>query len=180
MGVLTSAGFSFQGRDGSHTIAARMDNNFTNVRLSISVDGEEIVNRKAGGTLNFWGTQHTLRIGQHAGLVKIIRSRGFQTRWELYVDGKPVPEGQHVVIEAPSAPAAPQVIYTQAPPQVVVTQAPAQPAAASTPVMPVLPPKCPNCGTPISMDSVQWTGPMSARCPACNNGIEVEWRKLGG
>jgi hypothetical protein len=30
-----------------------------------------------------------------------------------------------------------------------------------------LPSKCPQCGGPLSVDSVKWTGPESADCPYC-------------
>lgn len=31
-----------------------------------------------------------------------------------------------------------------------------------------LPSKCPNCGAPISVAAVNWTGPDTADCPYCN------------
>ncbi len=31
-----------------------------------------------------------------------------------------------------------------------------------------LPAKCPNCGGPLSVDTVKWTGPNSADCPYCS------------
>ena len=30
-----------------------------------------------------------------------------------------------------------------------------------------LPSKCPNCGGPLSVDTVHWTGPDTADCPYC-------------
>ncbi|MBI3159662.1 MAG: hypothetical protein HYZ26_08715 [Chloroflexi bacterium] len=180
MGVIKSTSWSIQGRDGNHVVAARLDaNNWTGaVTLTVTVDGMPAVeiSRKVMG-------DHSLRVGpHHVGLLKV--KKGWpKLKLELYVDAKLIPEGQHTVVAEyapPSQPsAAPQVIYAQPPPQVVVNQAPAQ-SGGSTPVMPILPPKCPNCGAPISMETVQWTGPMAARCPSCNNGIEVEWRKIGG
>ena len=35
-----------------------------------------------------------------------------------------------------------------------------------------LPPKCPNCGGPLSVSTVKWTGPNTADCPFCNANIK--------
>ena len=34
-----------------------------------------------------------------------------------------------------------------------------------------LPAKCPNCGGPLSVDTVKWTGPNSADCPYCSTNL---------
>ena len=34
-----------------------------------------------------------------------------------------------------------------------------------------LPAKCPNCGGPLSVASVRWTGPNSADCPYCSTNL---------
>lgn len=34
-----------------------------------------------------------------------------------------------------------------------------------------LPGKCPNCGGPLSVDTVNWTGPNSADCPYCSSNL---------
>ena len=31
----------------------------------------------------------------------------------------------------------------------------------------VLPDKCPNCGSPATVENVEWTGPLSAKCSFC-------------
>ena len=31
-----------------------------------------------------------------------------------------------------------------------------------------LPAKCPNCGAPLSVETVRWTGPETADCPYCS------------
>jgi hypothetical protein len=49
---------------------------------------------------------------------------------------------------------------------------------AAVPVIPILPAKCSSCNTPISMNNAKWTGPMSAVCPSCGNGLEVKWKKM--
>ncbi len=36
-----------------------------------------------------------------------------------------------------------------------------------------LPPSCPNCGGPISHQSVRWTGTHTAACPYCGAAIKV-------
>lgn len=35
-----------------------------------------------------------------------------------------------------------------------------------------LPPTCPQCGGPINVDSVRWTGENSAICPYCNANLK--------
>jgi hypothetical protein len=59
-----------------------------------------------------------------------------------------------------------------------------QPSIASTPTgttptIPVIPKNCPRCIAPLTLDKVQWTGPLSAACPNCGASIDVEWRKIG-
>ena len=34
-----------------------------------------------------------------------------------------------------------------------------------------LPAKCPNCGGPLSVETVKWTGPNSADCPYCSSNL---------
>ncbi len=34
-----------------------------------------------------------------------------------------------------------------------------------------LPAKCPNCGGPLSVETVKWTGPSSADCPYCSTNL---------
>ena len=59
-----------------------------------------------------------------------------------------------------------------------------QPSIASTPpgtipTIPVIPKNCPRCMAPLTLDKVQWTGPLSAACPNCGASVDVEWRKIG-
>lgn len=35
-----------------------------------------------------------------------------------------------------------------------------------------LPAKCPNCGGPLSVSSVKWTGPNTADCPFCSANLK--------
>ena len=48
----------------------------------------------------------------------------------------------------------------------------------SVPVFPVLPANCSSCNAPLNMNTVKWTGPMSACCPNCGSAIEIKWKKL--
>lgn len=34
-----------------------------------------------------------------------------------------------------------------------------------------LPTKCPNCGGPLSVETVKWTGPSTADCPYCSTNL---------
>ena len=38
-----------------------------------------------------------------------------------------------------------------------------------------LPGNCPNCGGAIAVDSVRWTGDLTANCPYCNSGLKVDF-----
>jgi hypothetical protein len=46
-------------------------------------------------------------------------------------------------------------------------------------MIPKLPSKCSACSAPVSMQNVEWVGPLSAQCSRCGSGIDVEWQKLG-
>jgi hypothetical protein len=46
-------------------------------------------------------------------------------------------------------------------------------------MIPKLPSKCSACGAPVSMQNVEWVGPLSAQCSRCGSAIDVEWQKLG-
>ena len=39
-----------------------------------------------------------------------------------------------------------------------------------------LPSKCPNCGAPLSVATVQWTGTETADCPYCNAHLKATSR----
>ncbi len=41
--------------------------------------------------------------------------------------------------------------------------------------MPKLAAQCPSCGYPLTVERAHWAGPMSAKCPACNTGLEIQW-----
>ena len=40
-----------------------------------------------------------------------------------------------------------------------------------------LPSKCPNCGGPLSVATVQWTGTSTADCPYCHANLKPEARE---
>lgn len=37
---------------------------------------------------------------------------------------------------------------------------------------------CSECGASLSMDSVEWAGPLTVRCPYCGNTMKTEKRKV--
>lgn len=39
-----------------------------------------------------------------------------------------------------------------------------------------LPGKCPNCGAPLSVTTIHWTGPETADCPYCNAHLKAATR----
>ncbi len=41
-----------------------------------------------------------------------------------------------------------------------------------------LPEKCPNCKAQIGSETVDWVGPLTARCPYCGSSIRTEKREL--
>ncbi|MEW6028142.1 MAG: hypothetical protein AB1554_01540 [Chloroflexota bacterium] len=93
---------------------------------------------------------------------------------ELRVDGILLQSGTHtVVVEPRQTPVQPAASPTPTPPQ----SAPS--SQGPVPFYPVLPPNCSNCHAPISMNTANWTGPMSASCPHCGSGVEIQWKKIG-
>lgn len=50
-----------------------------------------------------------------------------------------------------------------------------EPSDRETMKLPKLAPECPACGYPLTVESAYWVGPMSAKCPACNVGLEISW-----
>jgi Na+(H+)/acetate symporter ActP len=41
-----------------------------------------------------------------------------------------------------------------------------------------IPDKCPNCQGQISNETVDWVGPLTARCPYCGSSIKTEKREV--
>jgi len=180
-----SASFAVTLEDGSHVINVNV-NMITNpgggrtFQLIISVDNVQVVDRKAAGPGLINGS-NSFKIGNRIGKLEISNLRyGFGVQggdYKLTIDGKNIPEGQHVTLANPVA-AVPKISNPppSSQPQVVVNVQPNTNAA----VVPTLPPNCPSCGTAITMNNAKWSGPMSAACPVCNTGIQVSWTKIGG
>lgn len=41
-----------------------------------------------------------------------------------------------------------------------------------------LPTICPNCKASIATDSIEWVGPLTAKCPYCGSAIRTEKRQI--
>ncbi len=53
-----------------------------------------------------------------------------------------------------------------------------EPSGSGTPVVYTPPPNCPNCGAPLSDETVEWVGPLQAKCPSCGHTVEAKKRVL--
>lgn len=166
MGVRGKANWSFSGADGNHVIAASVETTFTHFTLRINVDGMVVLEKKK---MNAWSLlgEYPFRAGQHVGLLKVIRKGYAGYKFELSLDGLPVMQGQHVTLASPQAAAS-----AAAPPT-------ATHSTTSVPMFPEIPSTCPNCGAPVSMNDVNWTGPMNAACARCGSAVPVQWKKIG-
>ena len=171
MGTKAKANWSFSSSDGNHIINASVVVTFTHIILKAHVDGMPVIEKKSLSGMGVWG-DYPFRAGQHVGLLQVSRKglQGFKL--ELALDGFPVMPGQHANLAKPAPASAPERLAP-----------PSQPApthtSTSVPVVPVLPPHCASCGSPISMQDVRWTGPMSAACGSCGSAVPVEWKKVG-
>jgi hypothetical protein len=158
--------------DTIHVIEAQIRNVFVAFSLSISVDGQAVVQEKEMDIAKLW-RDYPLSIGGRSCVVRAFKKGflGVATDFQFSVDEQIIPEGKQVEIaDAPQSPS-PQ---PSAPPAV----APSGPGPAVA-VIPKLPPSCTACGTPLSMNQVSWVGPLTAECPSCGTNVEIEWRKIG-
>lgn len=169
MAVRNKANWSFSGADGNHVIAASIETTFTYVILRINVDGLDVLEKKKLTGNALFG-DYPFRAGQHVGLLKVNRKGLSGIKFELALDGIPVAPGQHVKLASPQAPA------PAAPtgPQPVTTH-----STTSVPMFPEIPSTCPNCSAPVSMNDLNWTGPMNAACARCGSAVPVQWKKIG-
>lgn len=170
MAAKRSTVWTISSSDGNHVIGAAFEPGAWKAQLKISVDGQVVSEKKSGSLNRFWG-DYPVMVGPHAGTVR-VRARGLGGMgFTLVLDGKEIPPGQHVTL-APFAPAQPP---------------PAAPVAAPTPdrgdghgvpMIPALPAYCHACGAGLSMNSVDWSGPMSATCARCGMAVEIGWKRL--
>lgn len=187
--------WTFTLEDGNHVVGYNIDNRWVLTGI-LTVDGMQ-VNKAQGWSVT--GKQVTFRIGSHVGILTV--KRGFASfKPELRVDTFMLESGTHAVVVRPHQaspqfssgrhctncgwPIRPGVKFCEncgtAAQQTTHPAAPAQPAGqTSTPMLPVLPSSCSKCQAPISMNSVNWTGPMSASCSHCGSNVEIKWKKIG-
>lgn len=174
--------WTFTTSDGGHVVTAKLTSDaWGRWFFNINVDGMTIRDGKIAIRDVKKGGDYPVRVGPHIGVIKISKKTLIisKTKIEFRIDGKVIPAGKHVTISQPppKTPPPPTPAYQPPPPQPV--QPAVQPQAGGTPMIPVVASKCPNCSTPLNMENVNWTGPMSAACPSCGTGVDVEWRKIG-
>ncbi len=170
-----SRSWTFTLEDGNHIVGTNWSNpDFLGAFTSeLIVDGM-VVNTFKGKQIAGWKYEASFRVGSHVGVLRnSVKVFGVKES-DLYLNGALLKAGAHTVIAQPR--------QTTAQPVAPPPPANAQPGPSSqgpVPFYPVLPPNCPNCHAPISMNTANWTGPMSASCPHCGSGIEIQWKKIG-
>jgi hypothetical protein len=182
-----------------HTITADISGTWRLV-LTITVDGEIVHESDRAVLPQMLVGDHRFRAGPHQGVLR-VRRNWFTQEWqyELELAGQLIPIDEPTALARTPSPSRPQPeARTEEPsplPQTAPADAALTPAApgepspippsatsqpvATTPVVPVLPLRCAGCGTQLTMSNVEWTGPMSARCPSCGSGVDIRWQKVG-
>ncbi len=155
-----------------HTIEAQIRNVFVGVTLTISVDGQAIVQEKETNVAQLW-RDYPIDIEERSCVVRAFKKGllGLATDFEFLVGEQTIPEGEQVRITPSPTPPAPQ------PGAVAPAAAPG--SGPGVPVIPKLPRSCSACGTPLNMNQVRWVGPLTAECPSCGTNVEIEWRRIG-
>jgi hypothetical protein len=109
-----------------------------------------------------------------------LRSRA---SFVLVADGRMVPASTRVVLAVPVRQPPPPSYRPPAPPPAPAPQA-QQPfivqQSAPAAMVPDVPARCEMCGSPLSMDALRWTGPLSAACKTCGAPVPIQWKKIGG
>lgn len=177
MGLVASQTWTFSAEDGGHVVGVNVTGDgWGRFFVKISVDNFTVCDEK-GVPQAMW-REYPLKVGRHVGVVRVFRKSILGgTGLELKIDGAVIPDGRHVIIAQPAAPRpAPVTTPPPAPAPVPVSATP----SPAVPMVPAIPPNCAGCGAPLSMGNIQWTGPMTAKCPNCSTAFEIQWRKIGG
>jgi hypothetical protein len=143
----------------------------------LSVDGK-VVNSFKDRLNTGWQYDASFRMGPHVCVVKNAAKLFYKYEANLFIDGVLLDDGKHTVISQPG----PTPIQPPVPTSASPSSQTAQPAPSSqgpVPFYPVLPAHCSTCQAPLRMNTVNWTGPMSASCPHCGSGVKIKWERIG-
>jgi hypothetical protein len=150
-----------------HQLKVKLSNRGISTQFEVLLDDKKMVDKKVADLNELWGDYEVDLDG--SSLVLSVFKKGLlglATEVELYYEGRLIP--QETLFSLPT-----------------LVDRPAKDLKKATSLdrpeamIPKLPSKCNACGAPVSMQNVEWVGPMSAQCSRCGSAIDVEWQKLG-
>jgi hypothetical protein len=119
------------------------------------------------------------------GLLYVIDLMFLRSRasFVLVAEGQTIPASSRVVLATRVSQPPPPSYRPPAPPPAPAPQA-QQPVivqqSAPAAMVPDVPARCEMCGSPMSLDALRWTGPLSAACKICGAPVPIQWKKIGG
>lgn len=150
-----------------HELRVKLSNRGIHLQFEVLVDDRNIIDKKASDLNELWNDYEVDLDGSSLVLTVFKKGRmGLATEVELYHDDQLVPQGS--LFSLPTA--------TDTGKKDHKTDASPDRLGA---MIPKLPSNCSACGAPVSMQNVEWVGPLSAQCSRCASAIDVEWQKLG-
>jgi hypothetical protein len=150
-----------------HQLNVNLSNRGLHTLFEVLVDDQKMIETKVSDLNELWGDYEVDVDGSSLALRVFKKGLlGLATEVELYHEDKlihvdslfslPKPSGRPVKdIENATSSGRPEAM------------------------IPKLPSNCGACSAPVSMQIVEWVGPMSAQCSRCGAAVDVEWQKLG-
>jgi hypothetical protein len=168
MAVLSlSRAWRIKKENKEHQLNVELSNRGIHTLFEVLVDGQKIIDKKVSDLKELWGDYEVDLDG--SSLVLSVFKKGLlglATEVDLYHEDQLIPP--ETLFSLPKADDRPE--------KDLRTTAPFERPEA---MIPKLPSKCSACGAPVSMQNVEWVGPLSAQCSRCGSAIDVVWQKLG-
>jgi hypothetical protein len=153
--------------DKEYRLNVNLSNRGTRTLLEVLVDDQKMIEKKESDLNNLWG-DYEVNLDGGLLVLRVFKKGilGLATEVELYHNDQLIP--QENLFSLPSIVERPEKDHRNVPS-----------SGGPEAVIPKLPPKCSACGAPVSMQNVEWVGPLNAQCSRCSSAIDVEWQKLG-
>jgi hypothetical protein len=153
--------------DKEYRLNLILTNRGTHTLFEVLVDDQKMIEKKESNLNDLWG-DYEVNLDGSLLVLRVFKKGilGLATEVELYHNDQLIP--QESLYSLPSIVDQPEKDLRNVPSS-------ERPEA----MIPKLPPKCGACGAPVSMQNVEWVGPLNAQCSRCSSAIDVEWQKLG-
>jgi len=147
-----------------HQLHVSLINRGIHMQFEVLVDDQKMIDKKTSDLNELWG-DYEVDLDGSSLVLNVFKKGllGLATEVDLYYEDKIIPQG--TLFSLP----------TMGDRQKKDPMDHDRPEA----MIPKLPSKCSACGAPVSMQNVEWVGPLSAQCSRCASAIDVEWKKLG-